>query len=310
MDYTSTALLASIRRRAALPTATAAGCADSDLLALINEELQSFVVPLIMDLREEYFVAQKSTTMTVGTAAYRIPSRAVGAKLRDVEIVNSAGSVSSLDRLSQDELWEYPTTSGTPGGFYIQGNNVVVVPPPNAADSLRQTIYRRPNEVKLTTAVGTITAINTSTKVVTCSDVPVAFTTSLLYDLVSGSSGFESYGIDLAVTARVTGASGTVTFTATLPLDLAIGDHVCIAEQSPVPQIPAEFHPLLSVRVAKKMAQNLGNANRVNILSEEERSMAERIRSTFAPRVDGEPKILVPNSHGLLGGKEASDDWW
>ena len=35
------------------------------------------MVPLILDVREEYNVTHSDITMTVGTAAYRIPSRAV-----------------------------------------------------------------------------------------------------------------------------------------------------------------------------------------------------------------------------------------
>lgn len=301
MDYTTTALLASIRRRTMAPTATAAGTADADLLALANEELQSYIAPLLLSVREEYLLANSSTTMTAGTAGYRLPSRAVGAKLREVVRLDSSSRIFHLALISLDELDEWPTDNGTPLAFYFRGAELVLVPPPSAAETLRMTYYRRPAEMVATTAVGAITAINTTTKVVTCATVPTTFDTGDTFDFVKSSAPFEVLAGDLAATAVTTGASGTVTLTAALPSGLAVGDYVCLADQSPVPQVPAELHPLLAHRVVVKICEALGDQQGLTLAQAQLAQAEQRIVEMLAPRIDGEPKIVGSNQFGLLG---------
>lgn len=304
MDYTHTALLAAVRRLAAAPTATASGSASSDLLAHANEELQSYVVPLILDLREEYFLQVKSQTMTVGTAAYRLPSRAIGAKLREVEMVDSAGNVTNLRRLAPDMAEEFPTSNGTPYGYHLRGNSVVLVPTPAVANTLRLTYYLRPNEV-VSTAYGTVSTIVGS--VVTYTETGTfAPTTSSVIDLIAATSGFECHSVDVTPSAADTTAN---TVTVTVPTDLAVGDYVVTRDQTPVPQIPSEFHPLLYTRTALRFAESNGATNRIGYLTKKSAELEEKIRGTFAPRVDGEPIILKADAYGLLGLPDGGWDW-
>ena len=53
-DFTTTALLNSINNRALVPTAQTT-FQTSDILALASEEIRSYLVPLIMKVRSEYF---------------------------------------------------------------------------------------------------------------------------------------------------------------------------------------------------------------------------------------------------------------
>lgn len=302
MDYTTTALLASIRRRAALPAAVNAGTQDSDLLALANEELQNWLVPNVMQLREDYFLFRHLRTMTPGTSEYRIPARAVGQKLRELDVVQSDGCIRNLTRIEPDELEEWNSDSqGRPEGFYLRGSYVTLVPTPSEAESLRFTFFIRPGELVATTAVRAITNIDTGTGDITvASTIPGAFTTAARYDLVAGTSGFEHLAIDLTASAA---ASSTVTFAAAdLPSGLAVGDYVCLAEQSPFPQVPADFHPLLAQRVGVKKLESLGLKEKLAAAKADLRDMLELLRVVYAPRVDGEAKIVSPGVGGLMGG--------
>lgn len=298
MDYTHVALIASVRRLAALPTATSTGSADSDILVHANEVLQSEVVPFIMDLREDYFLQVKTQDVTAGRSAYRLPVRAVGGKLREAAMVESGGNVRNLVRLSLDDLEDWPAESGVPRGFYFRGNSIVLVPAPaGTGEQLQLTYYIRPSQV-VSTGYGTVTIVNTGTGVVTWSATGTFTPTSnsQLVDHLAKSSVFECYDIDKTPTSNTTS-----TFT-TLPVDLAVGDFVCVAEQSPVPQIPAEFHPLLYVKTALRFAESLGNQGRIAYLAPKSGAMEEKLTSAFAPRIDGEPKIITPGPYGLLGG--------
>jgi hypothetical protein len=297
VNYTASALLASIRRRGALPTATAVGCADADLLSVANEELQSYLAPLILDLREEYFAFRSTLTTAAGTAEYRIPSRAIGAKLREVEILATGGEVRNLELISLDELEEWPQSGqGTPGAFYLRGNSVALVPTPSAAETLRLTYFLRPSEVTATAGnYATIATLSGST--ITTSGAH-GFTTATVCDFVKAQSPFEILSID----ATPAVASGSDLEFASVPSDLAVGDYVCKAELSPVPQLPADFQPLLAQRVAMKVLESLGLSGKHELAARRLVEMEEQLRRTFAPRVDGEPKICAPNSFGLMGG--------
>lgn len=306
-DYTHVGLLASVRRLAAAPTATASGSADADIIAHANEVQQSEVAPFALQLREDYFLQLKSQTVTANLGSYRIPSRAIGGILRDVAMKDSAGNYRSLIRTAFDELEEHNTsTPGSPQAFYLRGSNVVIVPAPSSTDeTLELPYFIRPNAIVIT-AYGTITQINTGTGVVTFSQAGT-FTpgTSSILDLVSASSGFESLAIDQTPTAAVSGTSVTLSG---IPTDLAVGDYVCTQQTSPVPQLPAEFHPLLYIKTALRLAESLANTNRITYLSQKAAAWVEEARKTYAPRVEGEPKILSPGMFSILPGTD-SNGW-
>lgn len=293
--HTTTYLLASLKRRGMIPS-TDEALATADFLALADEELQTYVVPLLMSVREEYLVAAKDHTITADDTTYAIPTRAIGGKLRDVAISDSSGQFHSLSRIEPERAADYGTTGG-PNGYKLQNNSVVLVPGASgSSDTLRLTYFQRPNRLVATSAVGEITAINTATRVVTCSNVPTTFTTSETYDLVKGTPGFENHAIDQAVSASVTGASGTVTFSSTLPEDLAVGDFVCLAGESPVPQVPVELHPLLNQRVAFKVQEALGDP-KAGLAKQVCDEMKKNVMTLLTPRSEGSARLII-NRYG------------
>lgn len=306
MDFTTTALLASIRRRAMLSSAASAGTADADLLQLANEVLQNVVCPVVAGLREEFFLWDKEHSLVAGTAAYRISPRAMGAKLREVAIV-SGGRVRNLVRISQDDLEEWSSDSGTPQAFYLKGNSVVLVPTPGASgDTLRLTHHQRPNELTNTAAdYKAITVVDTGTSTVTVSSSTGL--TSVAVDFVCGTSGFEWLAIDQAAT----GSTGTTLTFSSLPSGLAVGDYVCVAQKSPFPQVPADFHPWLVQEVACQVLENKGDTEGAAVARRKADALRDVAIQTLTPRVDGEPKIAAPGAHGLLGGiGYGGPDWW
>jgi hypothetical protein len=309
VDYTTTALLASVRRRAMLPTATAAGTEDADLLRVLNEELQSYVVPVLLSLREDFLLYDEDVATVAGTAAYRIPSRAIGGKLREAAIVTSSGAVRNLSRIQIDELEEWGSGTGTPTAFYFKGGKLVLMPTPSTAETLRLTYYIRPNELVAATATRVVSSVNTGTGVVTLSSAaPGTFTTGVRYDIIAGASGFEPMAINLPASA-VSGSD--VTFDAAdLPSGLAAGDYVCLAEQSPVAQVPAEWHPLLVQRVAAHFLEMTGFLQEAQAAGMEAGRLEEKLRTTFAPRIDGEPKIVGANGYGLMGDIQWTGGGW
>lgn len=296
--YTSTELLASLKRRGLIPS-SASTFAATDFYKIVDEETQTYIVPLLMETREEYLVATEDVTVTAGTESYYIPERAIANKLRDVTFDGR-----SMIRLEPENLDSVSTDISGPGGFYLQGNAIVL--PNTASGTMTVSYYQRPNRVVATSSVGEITAINTGTGAVTIGTPPSAFTTSITYDFVKGKPGFDTLAKDLTATA--VGVS-SVTFTpANLPTGLAVGDFVCIAKETPIAQVPVELHPLLSERVAATVLHALGDA-KAEAHYRVAADMEKRILKMLQPRTEGANRYIV-NKHGVGWGRFNSRRGW
>lgn len=268
---------------------------DEDFLAFADEELQTTIVQLLLSVREEFLVAKEphDVSITASTSDYALPTRAIGGKLRQVLISTNGDDFAPLGRVDPENDWT--VGSGTHAvGYRFNGNYVTLVPTPaSTSGTLRLSYFMRPSRLVGTSAVGLISAINTSTGVVTC-NIPSTFTTSERFDLVKGKSGFECLAIDLTASA-VGGAS--ITFSAAdLPSGLAVGDYVCLAGESPIPQVPVELHPLLSQRVVCRVLEALGDP-KLAVAEATSARLMNTARSLLSPRDQGARRVIV-NPYG------------
>lgn len=296
MAFTTTELLRSIKVKGQIPTSQNTFSA-TDMLGLADDEIRQGLVPLIMGVRESYFQTYEDVTVEDGTDRYAIPERAIGEKLKEVQLIDAQGNVTDLRLVPVETLDQFGTT-GMPIGFYFEGSDVVLVPSPVGASaySLRMHYYRRPNSLVAVTAVGTITDIDTVTKEVTISSTPSTFTTARSYDLIKAKPGFKTLAQDQEISAV---GSNILTFSESLPDGLAVGDFVALATESPVPQIPADFHPVLALRVATTILRSLGHDKEADSKQKELNKIEEAVLALISPRVDGEPKI-IKSTQGVL----------
>ena len=289
-------LLLSIRRRAAIPTTAVTGSADADLLAYANEELKLFLAADILRVREEYFAFNSDATLS-GTA-YRVPYRAIGGKLRMVATMDDSDNiVEVLPRIEPERLVDL-TGTGNLIGFYVDGGYIRLVPTATtSATQLRLAYHIRPNALA-SSGTQAVTAINTTTKVVTVAST-TGYSTSLACDFVAGKPGYHHLadGIDLTPTATT---STTLTF-ATLPSTLAVGDYVCLAETTPYAQVPAEFHPVLAQRTAVRLLEAGGYAEQLGQAQKTLADMEAAVGILTTPRVDASPQKII-NRYGALSG--------
>jgi hypothetical protein len=288
-DYTVTALLTSLKRKGMLASNDET-LNTTDFLALANDELQSYVVPIVMRVREEHFVYTADITLVSGTSAYPFPYRSIGGRARQIFWKQSDTDYIPMDRIEPDNENQsgFTTGGGTPTGYKLEGNNIVFIPSPTATGTIRVKYFIRPGFLVQTSAVGTITAFNTVAKTVTISSSPSTFTSSVLYDLVSAVPGFSSLAIDQVASK----SSNVYTFTSALPGGLAIGDYLCLAGESPVPQIPVELHPLLSQRTTMKVLEALGDP-RAAVTKSMADEMERNTLTLLTPRVEGATRVII-----------------
>lgn len=287
-------LVTSIQRRAAIPNAQVT-FTSTDFYALMDEEIESKLIPLVLKNLEEYYVADLPYNITTGVGAYAIPTRAIAGKLRDVQIISSTdpNSIIPLDRLDITDLFASTSTSYRvliqKFGFYLKGNYVWMYPTPLVTQNiLNLEYYMRPNTCVDPSTCAQITAISGST--VTVSSLPSNITTATLVDFVKTNPGFECPAIDQTISS----VSGSIlTMSNAAPSTLSVGDYVCQATQTCVVQVPKELLPLLSQYVVVRVLSSQGDLQAYQQAVAELTKLEENAQMLISPRVDGKPKRVV-----------------
>lgn len=297
LDYTSTALIADIKRRAMTPTSQATFNEGTDIPGMITSELQGTMVTALTGVREDYFLTYKDYTIDGSTSTFELPQRTINSVVEGIEFYNSSSkSHGRIARVSVNDL-AGPYVISNQGAFHIRDNCIVFEDAPtNTSDVLRVYYCRRPNKVVGENKYGRVTAINTGTREVTVNFAPTTWTTSTTFDIIQGRPGFRSLGDDLSISAK-TGL--ILTFSSTLPTDLVVGDYIAEAGESPIPQIPLEGHYVLAQRVACMLIMALGDAAHYKLAREESDRMMNNFLKVIKDRVASHPKKIVPQ-RGIL----------
>ena len=229
---TSDELIAALKIKGSFPSADDL-FSNADFLVLFNHQMQVEIIPTMQLLSEEYFLLTKDYTITQGST-YRIPSRAIGAKCRDLQYLDGSNNLAPLNRLFEEDR---PLNNS---GYYLVRNSIEL-----SSDfingTLRMKYFARPNKLVLESACAQISSIDTGLNQVVVTALPSTMSTGVLVDFIQAKNPYDL----LAYDQTISGVSGTTVSFASLPTDLAVGDWISIAEQSCVPMVPEEMHPIL-----------------------------------------------------------------
>lgn len=134
---TSSELIATVKRKISFPTYQST-FSDDDVLAFANDEIRDSLLPNILKYHEEFFVTSTSMSLVENQSSYPIPNRAVGMKLRDIFYGDGNlqsglpyGNLYEMTRINPDDKAWFETAglaNQTPYKFYVEGNNIVLVP--------------------------------------------------------------------------------------------------------------------------------------------------------------------------------------
>lgn len=291
MAYTTANFLSSVERQSFSP-ANQATFSTSDILALGDEILLSTIIPELVGVREEYYVTYKDYTITANQAAYILPQRSMGMAAREVQIVDSSGNVRNLPRISVDTLHIRGSgTASTPDAFYLRGDSIVLSPTPSSTSNTLRVYYSSaPGALVETTACAVISAINTSTNVISVTTIPSTWVTGNSFDLIQATGSHSPLSIDNVSTS----VSGTDITLPSLPTGLAVGDYVCLAGESCLIQLPNDVRPILATLVAAEMLISMNQPNGEKLLA---KGMARLVQSLklITPRVSGEVEVILPD---------------
>lgn len=307
-DYTTTNLIADISRKCFIPTSQVTFSAD-DLLAMADEELQIGVVPLVMRTREEYFVAFEDTVIQGNESGFDLPSRAIGSVLRNVTIIQNPNSQNSpaerkIPQIAAEDAPYNNNFNNYLGvqSFFLRNNQVILSPDTSSFGggiTLRQYYFLRPNKLVEVNQTSQITAINAN--IATVNVIPSGFGSGPLFtitsDVVRSVPGFGLLAMDESLTVNTTDL--TITFTNDLSTygagGIQVGDYICLAGDSPIPQIPVELHTLLAQRTAVKILESLGDEKNLPAAAKKLEEMEKNITGLISSRVEGSAKKIVNN---------------
>jgi hypothetical protein len=295
-SYTTADLLTSVLNRAQLPSSTNDNNVNSNtnLLVLATEEIYTKLLPLIMSVREEWYVATYNHTITANQSHYVFPPRASGRVLRDVQLVDGT-ELKLLGPIDPEDITT--TATGTPEYYYVEDDHVVLYPTPAmTSGTLRLRYFRRPNRLVATSSCAQISSVNTNTNVVTLTAAPPSsWGVGTLIDFVRHTSPFTTLGMDYAITA-ISGSD--VTFASLPALHSAPTQHnwLAPAEYTPIPQIPQEFFPVLAQMTVVKALEAYGDRAGAGAAKEDLKDITKNALELISPRLQGERKKVISKS--------------
>jgi hypothetical protein len=279
-EWTSAALLESIKRRANLPTSQVT-LTDADLLTMASEELHSTLTPLLMSANEDYFLAPLDLPIS-SSGTYRIPRRAVGSKLHSVAALDTEGEEVPVARVPADSLVRL--------GFYVRGGYVVLINRDGLTfTGLRLRFYLRPARLVDEGEVAYVTAVDGVTGALTLNVVPSCLSAAAPVDVLKGGPPFDT----LLADAHGTVVGMTVTFAA--PVDgVEVGDIVAPAGRANVVQLPVEWFPVLAQAVAAKALEELGYGDEAVAAYVKLKEAKDTALGLVSTRVDNNVEVVQP----------------
>lgn len=297
IDYTTDALLEYTRTVCMTPAADAL-FTDSRLLPLINGEQMGTLLPQLLSVREDYFLHSEDFTLVSGQLDYQVPERAVGSKIADIALIDSAGNECYIQRMNLSDKKLLGPIGGPVGdwstSFFFKDDYVTLFPSvPTQYVSLRMYFYRRPSNLVLPADAGLITAIDTGTSTVTVDSLPGDWVQDDTVDIIQRRPTFPSLADDVTIT----GISGADVTLSELPDDLAVGDWLSLSGTTPIPQFPYEIHPFLGQLGAAKALESMADAEGLKLALTRVKQMREDLFKLITPRADNPAlKIISPNN--------------
>lgn len=308
MTVTTSQFLDSVKRGVTIP-ASQVRFTNTDLLAFADEELETYVMPMITDQRQEYFVRKDLVPLVANQAEYKIPSRAVGRTLRHIRLITTDSEV--VKDLSfvmpEDDRANSSTNGGDPWAYTVRGDYIVILPTPTLANYNIEMYYElAPSKLVESDRTATVASFDLTTGAVTINASNSNFTTGLSMDIIDGTSGNNCKAIDIDNT-NVSGAN--LTFTAAdLPANLAVGDYVTLANESSVLQIPNELTQVLVQAVICRITEALGDFEGLQVAMARLDRIIKSATQIITPRVESKAPVVI-NRNGLLPQRSYNRRW-
>ena len=303
-------LIESVRNRAMVPSDNRT-FDDNNILAIANEEMDVQLLDKILSIKEGHLATHIDIPKN-DEGIYNIPDRAVGNKLMDVSLIES-NQVWEMSQISISELPNHDEAYNSFGmdKFYIEGNQIKIIQPARSYEYVRMYFYIRPNVLTKLNQAAIIKNITSSAGITTFTftAIPSKFqitdgTTGavLKYDIVDSKSPNKIISWDIiptSINANLKTMSFNTSDIEKQLVNIKTGDYVTYAEESPVPNIPTEMHPVLAQLTAVHILEAMGDSEGLNNAKVRLERMFTSTMQIVDDRVELAPKKIKP-THGTL----------
>lgn len=292
-SYTTSDLVTNVKLVGHIPLSNST-FTETEIINLANRELQTALIKQILSVREGYYLTYDDLSLA-SDGLYDVPANAIAGALANIELVQDT-TIIPVNRIEESEQFSTTAPTSTSYGFFMKANKVQILPTPNIGTP-RLWYFRRPNTLVATTDAAQITAIVGN--VVTVSSLPSTMLVGTDIQFCQDQPTFNVLG-----TYEISAISSLdITLTGTMPTDLVVGDWMCLTNQTPVPQIPVEFRPLLEQRVVVKIYELQGYLDKMGAAKRVLDEMQASIFGLITPRVQSQTKIIMAVNGGFLASR-------
>lgn len=142
------------------------------------------------------------------------------------------------------------------------------------------------------------------------------YTSGALVDILQTKPGHRTYNYDVPLIA-LQGNTGTFNIADLMRLQtngfagvksylpLIVGDYICLQNESIIPQIPPDMHPVLAERTSVRILQALGDVQGVQVSSAKIQQMETQQGILLDNRIDDAPRKILNRNSPMRWGKLA-----
>jgi hypothetical protein len=289
--YTTTDLLNKVKLKGHVPTGNAT-FTPANIITLANDELQTPIIKQILSTRGGYYLTYQDYDI-ISSGLYVIPGDAIAGALANVELVQEP-TIIPVNILDESEQFSTNSPTSTSYGCFMRGNYIQILPTLNIGVA-RLWFFKRPSKLIPTSEAAQVTAINGA--VLTVSSVPSTLAVGDDVDVLGDQPPFNILG-----EAAITDITGTDITLDGVISDVAQGDWIALHNQTPVPQIPVEFRPLLEQRVVSKIYELQGYLDKMAASDKKLKELEESTFNLITPRIKSQTKVINPINGGFLSG--------
>jgi hypothetical protein len=288
----------------------------SVLLNLATAEMNDTIVPALLSVGGNYLMDYKDMALTAGKTRFRLPPRCL--RPERVQIVDADGNV-KVEAVKEDpdradirytQPSALPPRLGSEVFWYFSGSNIIIRKPSDLPTTyfLRIHYRRQPNRLVEVGSQygGTIIEVESDEAYILrfkdATEAGLFYTNiyglPLPVDIIFGTPNFDTNFEDESLVTATNGspAPGQMQVSIAPPAALseipAIGDYICSAGYSCVPQIPVAYHSVLASFAAARVLREMEELDAAVLARQEAQEKLERAKSTIAPRA-AEPEPIV-----------------
>jgi len=315
--YTTTDLLAAIKRRAQLPAANGA-LSDADLLDLATLAMRTQVQPLLRSLREDYSVVVQRQAIVADRRTYPIPSRAEGGAVRDLWMVRIAEPQTEVrvPYIPPEDRPMYQSVRSQwwdgIGAYTVEGNDIWLSPIPSGVEAqytLSIRYYLRPGRFVPTSDCMEVISWSAGPTTVVTVDTVGSYTTSSRVDIIGGAPPFRPRAIDIGLDGVSTGPDQLTIIPADYEgfiEDGTTGDYVCETDTTCVVTCPVEAQEALIAATVASVYEVLGYERELSVAVAMRDTAMQAVRVLMEPRTEGASRVLLDPRSPLRRGRRSS----